>query len=115
MYQIQNLTNNSRQKQNLVLPDGSIIQIEIYFIPMQLGWFITSLVYKNFTLNGLRITNSPDILYQFKNKLPFGLACLSPSGREPTQQDDFATGASLLYILTKAEVEQFAGFLSGQV
>lgn len=113
MFQIQNLTNDARQKQSLVLPDGSIITISIYFISSQLGWFITSLTYKEFTLTGVRITNSPDMLYQFRNKLPFGLACVSPSKREPTQQDDFASGASLLYILTQAEVEQFTEYLSG--
>lgn len=113
MFQIQNLTSSPRQKQNLVLPDSTTIQLEIYFVPLQLGWFITSLTYGDFTLTGIRITNLPDILYQFRNKLPFGLACISPSGREPTQQEDFQSGASQLFILTRAEVEQYTNFLTG--
>lgn len=113
MYQIQNLTDDTRQRQSLVLPDGTQIQLEIYFVPLQLGWFITSLVYGSFVLNGFRITNSPDLLYQYKNKLPFGLACFSPSGREPSQQQDFSSGASLLYILTPSEVMAYSEFLSG--
>lgn len=115
MYQVQNLTDDSRQKQTLVLPDGTQIQLSIYFVPLQLGWFITSLVYQNFTLNGLRITNSPNMLHQFRNKIPFGLACFTVGDREPTQQLDFSSEASKLFVLTAAEVEFYTEFLSGQI
>jgi hypothetical protein len=112
VYQIQNLTGDSRQKQTLVLPDQTFIEMEIYFVPMQLGWFITELTYQSFVLNGLRITNQPNLLYQFRNKLPFGLACFSSAQREPSQQEDFLSGASKLYILTEAEVEAYTEFLT---
>jgi hypothetical protein len=113
MFRIQNLTDQPRQKQTLFLPDGTFIQMSIYFIPMQLGWFIPSLVYQGFVLNGLRITNSPNFLYQFKNQIPFGIACFSDQEREPTQQEDFLSGASRLFVLTAEEVEQYTRFLSG--
>ena len=113
MFQVQNLTGDSRQKQTLVLPDGSLIGLTIYFVPMQLGWFITELTYGSFVLNGIRITNSPDMLYQFRNQIPFGLACFSQSDREPSQQLDFVSGASSLYVLTADEVNQYLEFLSG--
>lgn len=113
MFQIQNITDDSRQRQALVLPDGTEILLSIYFIPMQLGWFITSLVYQDFVLTGLRITNSPDILYQFRNQIPFGIACISDQDREPTQQQDFSSGASKLYVLTAEEVSEYTEFLSG--
>lgn len=115
MFQVQNLTNDSRQKQTLVLPDGSQIGLSLYFVPMQLGWFIPTLTYKTFVLNGLRITNSPNMLYQFRNKVPFGLACISAQNREPTLQDDFLSGASKLYVLNAAEVEYYTEYLSGQI
>lgn len=83
---------------------------------MQQGWFITQLTYGNFTINELRITNNANMLYQFKNQIPFGLACVSPvTKREPSLQDDFATNSATLYILTAAEVEQFSEYLSGQI
>lgn len=116
MYEIQNLTNDPKQKQTLVLPDGTQIKIEIRFVPMQLGWFITNITYQTFQLEGIRICNSPDLLYQYRNQLPFGLACFSTFvGREPSQQDDFLSKASTLYILTQEEVEQYTELLSGQV
>jgi hypothetical protein len=115
MFQVQNITNDSRQKQTLVLPDGTQIVLSIYFVPMQYGWFITQVSYANtsFVLNGVRICNSPNLLYQYRNKIPFGLAVLSPSGREPTQQDDLTSGATLLYILTEEEVDEYTEYLSG--
>lgn len=117
MFLIQQITNAPRQKQTLILPDGTSLNMEIYFIPMQFGWFITSLVYGNFTIQGLRITVSPNMLYQFRNQIPFGLACYAnlAAKREPTQQQDFSSGAFSLYILNQTEVDQYAEVLSGVV
>lgn len=115
MYQIQNLTRDPRQKQTLQFPDGTFVTIEIYFVPMQLGWFITSLVYGSFTLAGVRISNSPNILNQYRNQVPFGLACFSANNREPTLQDDFISENSKLFILTQEECNQYTELLSGQI
>lgn len=111
MYLIQQVTSDALQKQNLVLPDGSQVSLTIYFRPMQFGWFVDNLTSGTFILNGLRITNSPNMLYQFKNQIPFGLACYSTNNREPSQANDFSSGASKLYILTAAEVEAYTEFL----
>lgn len=113
MYLIQQITNDPYQTQDLVLPDGTVVSLTLYFIPMQYGWFITNLTYGNFVLNGVRISNSPNILYQFKNQIPFGLACFSKGNREPSLQDDFSSGASQLFILSAAEVQAYSEFLSG--
>lgn len=115
MYLIQQITNDFLQKQTLTLPDGSTFDLTLYFMPLQNGWFIKNLTYNNFVLNNLRITNSPNILHQFKNQIPFGIACYSKDNREPTQQQDFSSGASKLYYLTSDEVTYFAQVLNGQV
>ena len=117
MYQVQNLTSAPAQKQTLVLPDGTQIVLSIYFVAMQYGWFIRSITYANteFELHGVRICNSPNFLYQYRNKIPFGLACQSPSGREPTQAEDFSSWASLLFVLTPSEVEALTEYLCGKV
>lgn len=111
MYQIQQVTDDTRQKQSIVLLDGSTVSISLYFIPMQMGWFIDELIYKDFTINGIRVCNSLNMLRQFKNQIPFGLACLSTDNREPTLQQDFSSGNSILYILTAAEVEEYEEYL----
>lgn len=110
MYRIENLSSGANQKQVLLLPDGTGITIELRFVEMQYGWFM-NMTYGDFILNGIRIVNSPCMLYQFRNQLPFGLAVFTEGGREPTLQDDFLSGASKLYILTESEVEEFTEFL----
>lgn len=114
MFLIQQITSNPLQDLNLVLPDGTSLDVSIYFRPMQFGWFINQLTYGTFILQGVRITNSPNILQQFKNQIPFGLACYSlPGSREPSQASDFSSGASSLYILTSDEVAEYTAFLTG--
>lgn len=114
MYLISPLTSDSKQSMTLVLPDTTQMSLEIVFVPMQYGWFITELSYatNNFTLNGLRITNNPNMLYPWKNLIPFGLACFSTDNREPSQQEDFSSGASKLYLLSSDEVEELTEFYS---
>ncbi len=114
MYLVQQITTDSLQQQTLVLPDGSGVLLQLYFRPLQEGWFINELTWGTFTLKGLRITNSPNMLHQFKNQLPFGLACFSSANREPTLQEDFVSGASKLYLLTEDEVAEYAEFLEDE-
>lgn len=112
MYQIQQITNDYLQTQTLLLPDGGQIVMTMKFVPMQFGWFIVSLQYNNFILEGVRIVNSPNMLHQFRNQIPFGLACFSTQNREPSLQQDFSTQASIMYVLSQAEVEAYTVFLS---
>lgn len=112
MLLIQQVTAAPLQKQTLVLPEGTTLALTLSFRPMQFGWFVNELKYSDFTLHGLRITNSPNMLNQWRNLIPFGFGCFSTANREPSQQQDFSSGASKLYILTQAEVTEYAGFLN---
>lgn len=107
---IQQITSDPLQTQTVALPDGSQFSFTLYFVPMQYGWFFTTFNYGDFTINGLRITNSLNLLNSFRNQLPFGIACISASDREPSQQADFGSAASNLYVLSSAEVNQIAEF-----
>jgi len=115
MLQVTSITNDPYQKQTLFLPNGEAVTFLLYFRPMQFGWFIPELTYNDFVLKGVRVTNSPNILFQFMNQIPFGLACYSKENREPTLQDDFSSGASTLYILTEEECQAYLEFVRGQV
>lgn len=99
----------------IILNDGSEISLTIYFNANAQGWFIQNLTYSTFVLCGFRIVNSPNLLYQWQNILPFGLACFSinNSALDPSFVEDFLSGNSSLYILTQAECQQYAEFLSG--
>lgn len=113
MLLVQQITSNPLQKQTLVLQNGIAVTLELYFRPLQQGWFINTLQYGTFILHGLRITNSPNMLYQWRHLIPFGLGCFSAGNREPSLQEDFSSGASKLYVLTEAEVEEYTEFLEG--
>ncbi len=115
MRQILGLTTNPLQSQTLVLDDGTAFTLTIYFRPMQQGWFINNLTYGSFVLKGVRITNSPNILYQWQNKLPFGLGCFSVDNREPSLQEDLSSGATSLNILDQADVLEFGAYIRAGV
>jgi len=112
MLLIQQVTSDTLQKQTIVLEDGSSFTITLYFMPLQYGWFIQELVYGDFILRGVRVSNSPNILRQWKNKIPFGLACISKGKREPYFIDDFSSANSSLYVLTESEVQAYEDYLS---
>lgn len=113
MLQIQRITSNPLQTQTIALPDGTSFSFTMYFMPMQLGWFFTDITYGDFVLKGLRITNNPNMLFQFQNKIPFGLACFTKGNREPSLQEDFSSGESKLYILTEEECEEYDDYVRG--
>jgi hypothetical protein len=112
MYKIEQITNNAIQKRTLILADSTQILMTMMYVDLQKGWFITELISGSFIIRGLRITNSPNMLHQFRNKLSFGLACFSVANREPMIIQDFASGQSNLYILSAAEVAQYQAALT---
>lgn len=112
MNQVTNISTNALQQQTIILDDGSTFTFTMYFVSMQAGWFITELTYgTTFTLRGLRITNSVNMLNQWRNIIPFGLGCISTANREPSLLQDFSSQASKLYVLTQAECQQYAEIL----
>lgn len=113
MQQITQLTDDAKQKATVILDDGSSITINIEYKPLQLGWFITELSYKTFDLQGFRIVTSPNLLRQFKNLIPFGLACFVQQNDEATQQQDFLSGRATLFVLSAQEVVDYEAILSG--
>lgn len=111
---INNITDYPLQTITFVLDDGTNFNLTLYFNAGSQGWFIRNLTYNSFVLNNVRISNNPNILYQWQNIVPqFGLACF-PSligGREPMFQEDFASGACSLYVLSASEVLAYSEFI----
>ncbi len=112
MKQILNFTNDAWQEQTVLLPDTTGVTFSVLFVPLQQSWFIPSLVYLDFTLTNIRLCNSPNLLYQFKNQIPFGLGVFSVGGREPSLINDLVSGSTKLYLLNEADVQAYKDFLS---
>jgi len=103
MKQITSLTNDANQVLAILLDDGTRVNITLSYCPNQLGWFY-SLTYNDFVVNNRRIVNSPNMLRQFRDIIPFGLACLVVDGYEPIYQSDFVDGRAALYILNELDL-----------
>lgn len=120
MLQINQITNAPKQRHTLILSDGTSAVMQIEYKPQQVGWFIIELSYlakgaaAPFVLTNVRIVTGANVLRQFKNLIPFGLAVFVEGNHEPTLQTDFSNGRAKMYILTPGEVQYYEDLLSGQ-
>jgi hypothetical protein len=109
---VNNITTDVWQQQQIPLVDGTLVTLQLKYSQNQLGWFIPLLTYGSFKLCGMRVVNSPNMLHQYRNEIPFGLACFSVNDREPGLVTDFINDFSNLYILTAADVAAYTTYLS---
>lgn len=116
MLQINRITKDALQKHTVFVEEtGLSFTMILYFMPMQYAWIIRELTYDGFTLRGITVVNSQNLLHQFKNKLPFGIICESKEGRQPSLIEDFESGYTRLGVINSSEVKEFGEYLSAQV
>jgi hypothetical protein len=114
MKTITGLTDQPKQQTGIVLNDGSRAVISLEYRANQLGWFY-DITWGDFTLNGQRLVTAPNMLRQFRNKLPFGIAVVTTNNVEPLKQTDLSSGVATLYLLDSTDVADiettvFGGF-----
>lgn len=115
MYLVQQITADAQQNMRLLHPVlGKPISLTLEYRSNQYGWYITSLTYddKSFAIGTIRIVAHPNLLHQWKNILPFGLACYTTNNREPSQRGDFVNGDAELFVLDASEVAAYVGYLA---
>jgi hypothetical protein len=97
---ISGFTDTANQRIRLVLEDKSKAMLSLVYSPQQTGFFF-DLEYapKVFRLAGARLVTSPNILRQWRNIIPFGVAILCKSTGEPTRQEFIADGTVSMYLL----------------
>lgn len=91
------------QKLSTAAENGTLIEMVLYFLPASQSWKI-DITYGDFVLNGNRVYNSPNMLCQYSNIIPFGLSCTVEDGGEPFLVNDFSGGRCQLLVLTAADV-----------
>lgn len=101
--QITNLTNFADQVTILQLPDGSTATMELIYQGATERW-IMNLTYGAQIFDGIGICTYPNILRQWKEVLPFGLAFTTVDQTDPVNLNDFSTGRVSLFLLTQADV-----------
>ena len=95
---VSGITNQPKQQMTLVLDEGSSVFITLNYYPQQIGWFM-DVRWQTWVVLGLRVTTSPNILRQWKNVIPFGLAVSGKNEVEPLNPDDFVDGTISVYVL----------------
>lgn len=103
MHKLNSISNEPRQKVVIPLDDNSRVVLKLEYRANQIGWFF-DFTYEDKTYTNFRITNSYNILRNFRTWLPFGLRVDTLDGLEPTDLDDFASGYATLYVLNKDDI-----------
>jgi len=97
-------TDSANQTTTIALDDGSFMTLDLVYRPQQKGWFY-DLTYKAFSLLGQRLVCSENLLRQFRGQIPFGLAVLSTSRKDPMTQVDLALSDTVIILLNADEIE----------
>jgi hypothetical protein len=100
---IQGITDQPKQQMTLVLEDGTSAILLMTYRPNQLAW-VYDLTYGELVINGQQLVASPNVIRQFRMRLPFGIACITAGNVEPVNLEDFVNGTAALYLLNSADV-----------
>ena len=98
------ITDAADQLLAVSLPDGSVAQLELFYRPAIQRWTV-DINHPLLNMHGFNLTQGPNILRQWRNIVPFGMALISKNGLDPMYAEDFSNGNCQLYILTPGEVE----------
>ena len=111
MIQITSIIATPDQTFQTSLADGSILRFELFFRP-RIPAFFVNITWGNFTINGLKLCQSINLLWQFRS-LPFGLCISLNDGTEPYLIDDFTTGRAQFFILEKSDLGYLQTIVGG--
>lgn len=112
--QITNLTNFADQITQLQLVDGSIVTMELIYQGATERW-IMNISYGDFEDDGIGVCCYPNLLRQWKEILPFGIACVTADQTDPFDINDFATGRAIIYLLDSADIIQIENTVFGGI
>ena len=103
MFLINSLTNDPLQQFNLTGIPGIQMQVTLRFMPRIQTW-VMDIIFGTFIARGIPVVCSPNILRQWRDIIPFGLACTDIYFIDPYTINDFASGAASLYLLDSIDV-----------
>lgn len=103
-YLINNLTNFADQLSILQLVDGTTANLELIYQGATERW-IMNVTYGDLKYNAVGVCCYPNLLRQWKNILPFGIACVSNNQTDPFDINDFSSSRCQLYILTADDIK----------
>lgn len=105
MIQITSITDASKQRIQIPLDNGAVVDFKIYFMPTQYSWYF-DFVYGDYVSNGNKVVLTYNSLRHLKNILPFGIAFMADSNVEPFSIEDFSSNRVKMYVLSAEEVQE---------
>lgn len=100
------LTSDYKQKYSITTEDNETFDLLLEYMTQQQCWYYSISYGDNFVINNQRLVYSPNILRQYKNIIPFGLAVNTLDQSDPYFLEDFESGRVEVTVLTESEVEQ---------
>ena len=105
--QVTNLTGFADQLLVLQLVDGTSLTLELIFQGATNRWCgIVTYAPGNFNSGLIDLCCSPNILRQWKEILPFGIAITTADQTDPFDINDFTTGRVSMWLLDQADVAE---------
>src|SRR4051812_11454805 len=98
MQKLNNLTDAADQLMTVTLDDGSTLQLELFYRPGIQRWTV-DIIHPLLNMKGFNLALGPNILRQWRNLIPFGIAVDTVTGLDPMNAEDFAQGNNSIYIL----------------
>lgn len=109
MRRLDGIRATGKQALSATAENGDVINMTLYFQATTQEWKI-DVSSNSFSLKGTRIYSAPNILCQYEDLIPFGLAVITSDGGEPFLINDFSSGRVGLYILSQDEISQIQDF-----
>lgn len=104
MNSIDNLVKSSNQQTTVLLPGGETADVGMLFHEATERW-VMNISYGDRLILGVGVAFHANLLRQWKNTLPFGIACITQDQTDPFRVDDFSSGRAVLYLLTSSDTE----------
>lgn len=103
MLLIDSLTNDAMQQFTLTGIPGIQVSVLLRFMPRIQTW-VMDITYGTFIAQGIPVLCSPNLLRQWENIIPFGMACTNIYQLDPYTINDFTDGTASLYLLDSTDV-----------
>lgn len=102
MFRIPNITDYPNQQFTIPIVNYENAVLTLKYRPSQYGWFM-DLVWGSFQAYGERVSVSPNILRQYQNRIPFGIAVNGIDRADPLNADSWVNNNGM-YILDESDV-----------
>jgi hypothetical protein len=107
MLRIDGISDEPFQLHKLAIEGSAdLAEMTLIWRETQNFWFM-NLTWGSFSVQGIRVCHLPNILTQFANILPFGIAIYSTNGQDPFLLQSFSNGTTALILLNSTEVAEY--------